>query len=191
MFRGIFASTHVFEMTCFWIFPNSKNFPQIFKTFPKDQGVTQWLDKHQGSFTIVLWGTVQTTLTTPWDQITIFITSILKTQVIPAVWLAHSSVIYSRIALSNQSNWMKNVLASVTLDWVFDRLLQYWNVKAFPVPLFSKKAATRSIKYWHFTNKKKCISTMKLWDFQTGCNKVVIALRVVQFWSEIICVICD
>ena len=30
---------------------------------------------------------------------------------------------------------------------------------------------------------------MKIVQFQNGCNKVVIELRVVQFWSEIILVI--
>ena len=55
---------------------------------------------------------------------------------------------------NNQSNWIKHVFAFVTLDWDFYRWLQYWNVKAIPVPLFSKKAAARSIKYWHLTNKK-------------------------------------
>ena len=126
---------------------------------------------------------------------------------IPAIWLAHSSVIYSRIAPSwalnriffffsanenkhkkKTTNQIESNIAFVTLDWDFDRWLQYWNVKAFPVPLFTKKPATKSIKYWHLTNKK-CIRTIKLWDFKTGCNKVVIELRVVQFWSEIILVI--
>ena len=56
---------------------------------------------------------------------------------------------------------MKNVFAFVTIGLVF-------NIEAFPVPLFSKKPATRSIKYWHLTNKKNCIRTIKLCDFKTA-----------------------
>ena len=39
---------------------------------------------------------------------------------------------------------------------------------------------TGSINYWQ---------SLSFWKFQNGCNKVVIELRVVQFWSEITLVI--
>ena len=55
-----------------------------------------------------------------------------------------------------------------------------WDVKALLFRLFNS-AASWSIKYSISTD---CI----LW-FQNGCNKVVIELRVVQVWSEIILVI--
>ena len=38
--------------------------------------------------------------------------------------------------------------------------LIFKNVKAFPVLLFSKKPATRSLKYWHLTNKNNVLGLL-------------------------------
>ena len=51
------------------------------------------------------------------------------------------------------------------------------------------KSGSKINKILALDQQKKCIRTIKLCDFKTGCNKVVIELRVVQFWSKIILVI--
>ena len=100
--------------------------------------------------------------------------------VIPTIWLALRSVIYSRIT----SFFVQNPICSKSRHFcskpnhfssiVISVSKTKWNLKAFLFPLFNKQA-TRSIKF----------GTDWILRFQNGCNKVVIELRVVQFWSEI------
>ena len=106
---------------------------------------------------------------------------------IPAIWLAFSSVIYSRITLffaPNRVILVLNHFISVLNRTIFAlyRIISVsnteWDVKAFLFPLFYQPA-TRSLN----------IRNDWILRFQNGCNKVVIELRVVQFWSEIILVI--
>ena len=83
-----------------------------------------------------------------------FIISILKLLVIPAIWLALSSVIYSQITLFFAPNHI------------------------------CSKSHHSCSKSRHF-----CFKSNWMLRFQNGYNKVVIELRVKQFWSEFILVI--
>ena len=109
-----------------------------------------------------------------------FIISILKSLVIPEIWLALSSVIYSRItlffALNHICSKSHHSRSKSCLFLIRPFLL---HIASF---LFQKQNEM----------KKPCSAFHQtdwiLW-FQSGCRKVVIELCVVQFWSEIILVI--
>ena len=94
-----------------------------------------------------------------------FITPILKSLVVSVIWLALIDAIYSRIA---------------PLQLLFPKLL------LFP-PKRWMNFQTGSVRYC--INKIFELTKSFIWEFQNGCNKVVIEPRVVQFWSEIILVI--
>ena len=107
-----------------------------------------------------------------WQQlIFLFIISILKSLVVPAICLAPSSVICSRITqyfvalksiCSNKSVLNRSIFALYRITSVSN--------------------TRRDVKVFN-------IGTDWILRFQNGCNKVLIELRVVQFWSEIILVI--
>ena len=77
---------------------------------------------------------------------------------------------------------MKFTLVSFALQWVFVKwhlsfcFVDMYSVNAFPVQLFTNQPCGP-------------IQIQKNEWFQNGCNKVVIELRVVQFWSEMILLI--
>ena len=110
--------------------------------------------------------------------------SVLKSLVIPTIWLALRSVIYSRIT----SFFVQNPICSKSRHFcskphhfssiVISVSKTKWDLKAFLFPLFNKQA-TRSIKF----------GTDWILRFQNGCSKVVIEFRFLQFWFEIILVI--
>ena len=89
----------------------------------------------------------------------------LKSLVVSVIWLALIDAIYSRIA---------------PLQLLFPKLL------LFP-PKRWMNFQTGSVRYC--INKIFELTKSFIWEFQNGCNKVVIEPRVVQFWSEIILVI--
>ena len=111
-----------------------------------------------------------------------FIISILKSLVIPAIWLA-LSVMNSQITCSKSrhSGSKSHHFCFINRTiFALSRIISVSNtkrdVKAFLFPLFNK-LATWSVKYWYCLNSA---ISKRLW---------VIELRVVQFWSEIILVI--
>ena len=145
------------------------------------------------------------------EKITLFITPILKSLMVPVIWLALTDVIYSRIApffALNQiffsSQWGSNVKSKTPIkfkDQNATQLTGKWKTKSgklwqilqllFPklllfslkkwVTLISDRLSTASIKYLNWPSPV-------FGQFQNGCNKVVIEPHVVQFWFEIILV---
>ena len=145
-------------------------------------------------------------------QLPLFITPILKSLVVPVIWLALIGAIYSRIALFfalNRIFFPANEEATLKTKQPirFQGLFKVTNQIAV-------KCETKSIM-WQillllfpkllFFPTKKCmnlisnqLSTASIkhlnWPspvferFQNGCDKVVIEPRVVQFWSKIILV---
>ena len=106
-----------------------------------------------------------------------FITSILKSMVILAIWLALSSAIYSQIALLFALN---HIFFSANENKTVKQNNQS-DLKAF----LTNQSHCKKMK-----DKKAilcCFScSFNSVRFQNGCIKVAIELRVVQFWSEII-----
>ena len=145
--------------------------------------------------------------------VTCFITPILKSLVVPVIWLALIGAIYSRIApffalnriffpaneeatlktkqpirfqglfkVTNQiaGKWKTKSIMWQILQILFPKLLFFYPQKM--EDLISNQLSTTLITYLNWPNPV-------CGQFQNGCNKVVIELLVVQFWSEIILVI--
>ena len=145
--------------------------------------------------------------------VTCFITPILKSLVVPVIWLALIGAIYSRIApffalnriffpaneeatlktkqpirfqglfkVTNQiaGKWKTKSIMWQILQLLFSKILFFPHKKW--INLISSQLITASMKYLNWPNPV-------FGRFQNGCNKVVIELCVVQFWSEIILVI--
>ena len=125
------------------------------------------------------------------------ITSILKSLVVPVIWLALIGAIYSRIAPffalnriffpANEEATLKTkqpirlqglfkVTDQIAGRWKTWRIMWQILQLLFPKLLF-------------FPPKKWMNLSPVFGRFQNGCNKVVIEPCVVQFWSEIILVI--
>ena len=130
-----------------------------------------------------------------------FITPILKSLVVPVIWLALIDAIYSwvaaffalkriffpaneeatlkqtnqisRLVYSNRSNCRKKFATFVSKTLTFSPQ---------KMDEFSDRLSIASIKYLNWPSSL-------FGQFHNGCNKVVIEPRVVQFWSEIILVI--
>ena len=115
-----------------------------------------------------------------------FIAPILKSLVIPVIWLGLIGAIYLRIApfcfkshlFPSQSNCRKmkdkeyhvaNFATFVSKTLIFPP--QKW------MNLISNRLSTASTKYFNWPSPV-------FRRFQNGCNKVVIEPRVVQFWSD-------
>ena len=143
----------------------------------------------------------------------IFITPILKSLVVPVIWLALIGAIYSRIApffALNRIFFPANEEATLKtkqpirfqgLFKVTNQIAGKWKTKSimwqilqllFPkLLLFPPKKWMNLISDPLSTASIKCLNwpSPVFGRFQNGCNKVVIEPRVVQFWSEIILVI--
>ena len=110
-----------------------------------------------------------------------------------AMWLALSSAIYSRIALSfalnrifslNQWKWD----SKKTNQSDFKAFFKLTNYIAEKTPCLAN-LATWFNKYWYWPKScSSCIYTVGYYvmRFQNGFKKKVTELREVQFWSEII-----
>ena len=96
-----------------------------------------------------------------------FITSTLKSLTIHAIWLALSSVIYSQIAPFFRICSKSHHSCSKSYHFCFKshHFFLYRNISV--------------------SNTKWDVKAILILRFQNGCNKVVIELRVVLFWSEI------
>ena len=145
----------------------------------------------------------------------IFITPILKSLVVPVIWLALIGAIYSRIApffALNRIFFPANEEATLKtkqpirfqgLFKVTNQIAGKWKTKSimwqilqllFPKLLFPPPPQK---KWMNLISNRLSTASIKYlnWPspvfgrFQNGCNKVVIEPRVVQFWSEIILVI--
>ena len=133
-----------------------------------------------------------------------FITPILKSLVVPVIWLALIDAIFSRIAAffalnriffpsdqisrlawSKQPNCRKWKTKSIM--WQILQLLSPKNLIP-PLPkwmnLISKQLSTALIKYLTWPSPV-------FGRFQNGWDEVMIEPRVVQFWAEIILVILE
>ena len=125
----------------------------------------------------------------------------MKSLVIPAIWLALSTVIYSRITLFFVLNHLcsksrhsfstykltsclikSHPFALYCIISVLGTKILRCELKAFLFLLLGKKASL-------FLLGQINIDTDWILRFQNGCNKVVFELCVVLFWSEIILVI--
>ena len=141
------------------------------------------------------------------------ITSILKSLVVPVIWLALIGAIYSRIAPffalnrifspANEEATLKTK-QPIRLQGLFkvtDQIAGRWKTWSIMWQilqlLFPKLLFFPPKKWMNLISNQLSIVLIKYlnWPspvfgrFQNGCNKVVIEPRVVQFWSEIILVI--
>ena len=144
---------------------------------------------------------------------TYFITPILKSLVVPVIWLALIGAIYSRIAPffalnriffpANEETTLKTK-QPIRLQGLFkvtDQIAGRWKTWSIMWQilqlLFPKLLFFPPKKWMNLISNWLSIVVIKYlnWPspvfgrFQNGCNKVVIEARVVQFWSEIILVI--
>ena len=143
----------------------------------------------------------------------LFITPILKSLVVPVIWLALIGTIYSRIApffALNRIFFPANEEATlktkqpIRLQGLFkvtDQIAGRWKTWSIMWQilqlLFPKLLFFPPKKWMNLISNQLSIVLIKYlnWPspvfgrFQNGCNKVVIELSGVQFWSEIILVI--
>ena len=145
-----------------------------------------------------------------------FITPILKSMVVPVIWLALTGAIYSQIApflfllRKNRIFFPANEEAVIRtkqpirfqgLFKVTNQIAGKWKTKSIMWQilqlLFLKLSFFPPQKWMNLISNRLSTASIKYlnWPspvfrrFQNGCNKVVIEPRVVQFWSEIILVI--
>ena len=137
-----------------------------------------------------------------------FITLILKSLVVPVIWLALIGAIYSRIAPFFALNRIFSPATEATLKTkqpirfqglfkVTDQIAGKWKTWQILQLLFPKLLFFPPKKWMNLISNRLSIVLIKYlnWPspvfgwFQNGCNKVVIETHVVQFWSEIILVI--
>ena len=143
----------------------------------------------------------------------IFITPILKSLVVPVIWLALIGAIYSRVAPFFALNRIffpaneeaalktKQTIRFQGLFKVTNQIAGKWKTKGimrqilqllFPKLLFPPPPKWMNlILNWLSTVSIKYLNWLSpvFRRFKNGCDKVVIKPRVVQFWSEIILVI--
>ena len=146
-------------------------------------------------------------------MIILFITSILKSLVVPVIWLAPIDVIYSWIApffALNRIFFPVNEEATLKtkqpirfqgLFKVTNQIAGKWKTKSIMWQilqlLFPKLLLFPPKKWMKLISDPLSTASIKRlnWPspvfgrFQNGRNKVIIEPRVVQFWSEIILVI--
>ena len=142
-----------------------------------------------------------------------FITPILKSLVVPVIWLALIDMIYSRIAPFFPLNRIffpgnkeatlktKRPIRFQGLLKVTDQIAEKWKAKSITwqiLQLLFPKLLLFPLKKWMnlisdplSTASIKCLKwpSPVFGRFQNGCNKMVIEPRVAQFWSEIILMI--
>ena len=127
-----------------------------------------------------------------------FIIPILKSLVVPVIWLALIGAIYSRIATffalnriffpANEATVTNKIARKWKKKSIMWQILQLSFTKRLSPPpkkgmnLISNRLSTASVKYLNWPSPV-------FGQFQNGCNKVVTEPRVVQFWSKIILVI--
>ena len=145
--------------------------------------------------------------------ITWFITPILKSLVVPVIWLALIGAIYSRVAsffALNRIIFPANEEATLKtkqpirfqgLFKVTNVIAGKWKTKSIMwqilQPLFPKLLFFPLKKWMNLISNLLSTASIKYlkWPspvferFKTGCTKVVIEPCAVQFWSEIILVI--
>ena len=143
----------------------------------------------------------------------IFITPILKSLVVPVIWLALIGAFYLRIAPFFALNCIffpaneeatlktKQPIRFQGLFKVTNQIAGKWKTKSIMWQilqlLFPKLLLFPPQKWMNLISDRLSTASIKYlnWPspvfgrFQNGCNKVVIEPRVVQFWSEIILVI--
>ena len=114
---------------------------------------------------------------------------ILKSLVIRAIWLAHSSVTYSRIFLSGL-NHIIHVLNRIILAlyYIISILNTKWDMKAFLFSLFNK-LVTRSIKYWYLLNSaiSKWLQWSGKWTFGLKsylCFQIKFGFKITHIISD-------
>ena len=137
------------------------------------------------------------------------ITPILKSLVVPVIWLALIGAIYSRIAPFFALNRIfspaneeetKQPIRLQGLFKVTDQIAgrwKTWSIMRQILQLLFPKLLFFPPKNWMnlISNRFSIILKYLNWpslvfgQFQSRCNKVVIEPRVVQFWSELILVI--
>ena len=145
------------------------------------------------------------------NQITDIITPILKSLVVPVIWLAIIGASYSRIApffcfkshlFPNQ--WARHTKNKTTnqisrLAWATNLIAGEWKTKSIIwqiLQLLLPKLFFFPKKWMNSISSRLTAALIKYLNlpspvfgqFRNGCNKVVIEPRVVQFWSEIILV---
>jgi len=124
------------------------------------------------------------------QRIKLFIISILKSLVIPAIWLDLSSVIYSQFTLFSPLN-------HIFYKWRHScsKSHHFYSISHH----FCFKCKMRCNSLFLINNDVKDVKSFFVSAFQQtgylvnkilvmteyGCNKVVIELRVMQFWSQI------
>ena len=111
-----------------------------------------------------------------------FITTILKSLVVPVIWMALIDAIYSRIApffALNRIFFPANEEATLKTKQPI-RFQGFFKVTW--INLISNRLPTALIKYLNWPSPV-------FGRFQNGCKKVLFEPRVVKFWSEIILVI--
>ena len=140
-------------------------------------------------------------------------TTILKSLVVPVIWLALINAIYSQIApffALNRIFFPANEEATLKtkqpirfqgLFKVTNQIAGKWKTKSIMWQilqlLFPKLLLFPPQKWMNLISDRLSTTSMKYlkWPspvfgrFQNGCNEVVIESRVVQIWSEIILVI--
>ena len=140
-------------------------------------------------------------------------TTILKSLVVPVIWLALINAIYSQIAPLFALNRIffpanekatrktKQPIRFQGLFKVTDQIAGKWKTKSIMWQilqlLFPKLLLFPPQKWMNLISDRLSTTSMKYlkWPspvfgrFQNGCNEVVIEPRVVQFWSEVILVI--
>ena len=113
-----------------------------------------------------------------------FVISILKSLVIAVIWVASSSVNYSWITLF----FALNHICCKSRHSCSNHVIPVLNRTIFALYCIifvpCKKGDVKAFKLDQIT-----IGTDWILRFQNGCNKVVMELRVVQFWSEIILIL--
>ena len=144
------------------------------------------------------------------NLIYIFITPILKSLVVPVIWLALMGAIYSRIAPffalnhaffpANEEVQLKRkqAIRFQGLFKVTNHIARKWKTKSIILQLLFPKLLLFPLQKWwikfqtnsilHLIKHLNWPSPLFGW-FQNGCKKVVIEPCFVQFWSEIILVI--
>ena len=156
---------------------------------------------------------VNTKIRAQGHQLSVYITPILKSLVVPVIWLALIDAIYPWIAPFFALNCIffpANEEATLTtkkpigfqgLFKVANQIAGKWKTKSIMWQilqlLFPKLLLFPPQKWMNLISDRLSTASIKYlnWPspvfgrFQNGCNKVVIEPCVVQFWSEIILVI--
>ena len=116
------------------------------------------------------------------QRLKLFIISILKSLVIPEIWFDPSSVFYSQFTLFSPLN---HIFHNRVIH-VPNRIISVSNTK-WDVILFWFRNDVKDVKSFFASafQRTGCSVNKILVLTEYGCNKVVIELRVMQFWSQI------